>query len=213
MLVIFLRALILYLVVFLVIRLMGKKELSKVQPFELTIIIVIADLASAPMSDRGISTFDGIIPIVALFICYMVFTFILQVSPKVEEIVCGKNIILIKDGRIVEEELRKNQYTVSDIMCQLREKDVFKIQDVKYAIIENNGTLNVIKNRDNVNKMPLNIVEDGVVNDNNKELLEMSDNEVSKLLKDNKVVLENILIGTIDEDGKFIYQEKQEKKL
>ena len=73
MLIVFFRALILYCIVFLVIRLMGKKELSKVQPFELAIIIVISDLASAPMSSRGLSLFDGIIPIITLLLAYMIF--------------------------------------------------------------------------------------------------------------------------------------------
>ena len=76
MFIVLFRALILYAVVFIVIRLMGKKELSKVQPFELAIIVVIADLSSAPMSSRGISIFDGIIPIIALLIMYIIFSLI-----------------------------------------------------------------------------------------------------------------------------------------
>lgn len=208
MLIVFFRALILYAIIFLVIRLMGKKELSKVQPFELAIIILISDLASAPMSSRGISIFDGIVPIVTLLVAYILFTFAIRSSNKVQDIVCGTISIIIQDGKIVEEELTKLQYTVSDIMEQLREKDVFKIQDVKCAIIENNGLLNVIKYSDNMNFVPLNIIEDGKVSDGNIKLLNMNYEDVEKIVKSKNLKVEDILVGTMDENSQFIYQLK-----
>ena len=146
MLIVFFRALILYAIVFLVIRLMGKRELSKVQPFELAIIILIADLASAPMSSRAISIFDGIIPIVTLLIAYIIFTLIIQSSNKAQDVVCGTISPIIKDGKILEDEFKRLQYTIPDLMSQLRENNIFKIQDVKYALVETNGNLSVIKN-------------------------------------------------------------------
>ncbi len=213
MLIVFLRALILYCVVFIVIRLMGKKEMSKVQPFELTIIILIADLASAPMSSRGISIFDGIIPIVTLLVAYSLFTLITQSSNKVQDIMCGTISVIIRDGKLDEKEFSKQNYTLADLMSQLRERDVFKIQDVKYAIIETNGNLNVIKNSDNMNGLPLNVVEDGKISETNLELLNMNDSDLQKLLNDNNLVMENVLVATIDENSNFIYQLKEEVKL
>ena len=129
MLIVFCRALILYAVVFVVIRLMGKKELSKVQPFELAIIILISDLASAPMSSRNVSIFDGIVPIITLLVAYIIFTLLVHSSNKVEDIMCGKIVPIIRDGKIIEENFDKNKYIIEDIMTQLREHDVFKIQD------------------------------------------------------------------------------------
>ncbi|MCX8074591.1 MAG: DUF421 domain-containing protein [Clostridia bacterium] len=211
MLVIFLRALILYVVVFLVIRLMGKRELSKVQPFELAIIILIADLASGPMSSRAITIFDGIIPIVTLLIAYILFTFFIQSSDKAQNLLCGKISILIQDGKINEDEMKKLQYTVADLMEQLREKDVFKIQDVKYAILETNGKLNVIKNSDKVNNIPLNIIENGFIAEVNIKILGMSEEDVEKLIKKHNLKQEDILLGTIDEDKNFLYQLKDIK--
>ena len=210
MLIVFFRALILYAVVFIVIRLMGKKELAKVQPFELAIIILISDLASAPMSSRGISIFDGIVPIVTLLIAYIIFSILIKSSNKVQDVICGTLSIIIKDGKIVEEELSKLQYTVSDIMEQLRQKDVFKIQDVKCAMIETNGTLNVIKFSDNMNFVPLNIIEDGKISENNIKLLNMNNEDVEKLLRKNNQKVENILVGTMDENSNFIFQTKSE---
>lgn len=210
MLIVFCRALILYAVVFVVIRLMGKKELSKVQPFELAIIILISDLASAPMSSRNVSIFDGIVPIITLLVAYIVFTLLVHSSNKVEDIMCGKIVPIIRDGKIIEENFDKNKYTIEDIMTQLREHDVFKIQDVKFAIIENNGNLSVLKNEDGFNSVPLNIIEDGGYASENIKMLKMNESDVDKLLKKEKIKLEDVLIGTIDENSNFIYQLKNE---
>lgn len=212
MLIVFFRALILYAVVFLVIRLMGKRELSKVQPFELAIIILIADLASAPMSSRGLSIFDGIVPIITLLVAYIIFTLLIQSSNKVQDVVCGTISVIIRDGKVIESELSKLQYTMADIMTQLRNKDVFKVQDVKCAIIETNGNLTVIKNSDNMNFIPFNIIEEGKISEVNTKILNMNNSDVEKLLHKNNIKLEDVLVGTMDENSKFIYQLKEEVK-
>ena len=211
MLIVFFRAFILYAVIFIVMRLMGKRELSKVEPFELAIIILIADIASSPMSSRGVTIFDGIVPIIALLVAYILFTIIIQCNSKVQDVVCGTISVVIKDGKIDEKELSKLQYTITELMEQLRQKDVFKIQDVKYAIIETNGDLSVIKYTDNFNSIPLNIIEDGKISEKNIEILNMEEKDVKKLLNKNKLNMEDILVGTMDENSKFVYQIKEVK--
>lgn len=209
MLIVFFRAFILYAIVFLVIRLMGKRELSKVQPFELAIIILIADLASAPMSSRAISIFDGIIPIVTLLIAYIIFTLVIQSSNKAQEVVCGTISPIIKDGKILEDEFKRLQYTIPDLMSQLRECNVFKIQDVKYAIVETNGNLSVITKDEDINQLPLNIIEDGKISDINIKILDIQESEVEKILKKENIKMEDVLVGTLDANSKFIYQLKE----
>lgn len=211
MLIVFFRALILYCVVFLVIRLMGKKELSKVQPFELAIIIVISDLASAPMSSRGLSLLDGVIPIITLLLAYLIFLLLNHSSNKVQDIVCGKPVLIIKDGKIVEKEFNSQKYTVSDLMSQLHEKDVFLISDVKYGILETNGNLSVIKNDPNIETLPVNVIEDGKLSDANMELLGISKGDVERLVKAKKVKIEDILVGQMDSNYKFTYQLKEKE--
>ena len=211
MLIVFFRALILYAVVFLVIRLMGKRELGQLQPFELAIIILIADLASAPMSARGMSIFDGIVPIITLLIMYIVFTLIIKTNTKVQDVVCGSISVIIENGKIVEEEFNKLEYTIPDLMSQLRENNVFKIQDVKYAILETNGNLDVITYNDSIESLPLNVVEDGCMVKNNITILKMKEEDIERLIYKNKLKLEEILVATIDEKGNFIYQLKKSK--
>lgn len=211
MLIVFFRALILYCVVFLVIRLMGKKELSKVQPFELAIIIVISDLASAPMSSRGLSLLDGIVPIITLLLAYLIFLLLNHSSNKVQDIVCGKPILIIKDGKINQKEFDSQKYTVSDLMSQLHEKDVFSISDVKYGIIETNGNLSVITNNQSIESLPVNIIEDGKLSETNMDLIGISKGEVERLLKAKKLKIEDVLFGQMDSDYKFTYQLKEKE--
>ena len=95
-------------------------------------------------------------------------------------------------------------------MEQLREKDVFKIQDVKCAMVETNGTLNVIKYTDNMNFIPLNVIEDGKISDGNIKILNMNENDVENIVKKENLKIEEILVGTLDENNNFLYQLKSE---
>lgn len=212
MLVVFFRALILFAVVFVVIRLMGKRELSKVQPFELAIIVMISDLASAPMQSRDTQIFSGIIPIIVLLIIYGIFTLLIQSSNKVESAICGSPSLVIFKGKIIEEELRKQQLTIEELMAQLRAVNIYKIQDTAYALLETSGTLNAVKISDAVGQMPLNVISDGKYLDNNLKILALTYEDIEKQMKKYKVDIKEILVGTIDEKGKFIFQKKEDKK-
>ena len=97
-----------------------------------------------------------------------------------------KPILIIKDGRIVEKEFNSQKYTVSDLMSQLHEKDVFSISDVKYAIIETNGNLSVITKDQNIESIPVNIIEDGKISESNMELIGLTKGEVERLVKAKK---------------------------
>ena len=212
MLVVFFRALILFAVVFLVIRLMGKRELSKVQPFELAIIVMISDLASAPMQSRDTQIFSGIVPILVLLIVYGIFTLLIKSSNKVEGAICGNPSIVIFKGKILEGELKKQQLTIEEVMSQLRNAGIYKLQDTAYAILETNGTLNAVKISEAVGQMPLNVISDGQYLDNNLKILELTHEDIEKKMRKNNVELKEILIGTIDEMGKFIFQKKEDKQ-
>lgn len=210
MLVVFTRAIILFIVVFLVLRLMGKRELSQIQPFEFVIIVLIADLASGPMSDRNMTTFYGIVPILALLVMYMIFSFLLKTNKKVQNIMSGSPVILIEDGKLNEEEMKKQEYMIEDIMSQIRSRGVFKVQDVAYAVLETNGDLSVIPKSESKGKLPLNVINDGTRLEGNLKMLKMSNEKLDEILEKYNVEEENILIATIDEYDNFIYQLKEE---
>lgn len=143
MLTLFLRGIIIYILVFAVIRLMGKRQVSDLQPFDLVITLLIADVASNPVSDTDIPILYGIIPILTLFLVHWLLSVISLKSAKARAFICGHSIILIQKGVLQEQALRAANYSVSELMEQLRTKDIFELSDVEYAILETNGALSV----------------------------------------------------------------------
>ncbi len=144
MLILFLRAIVLYLLVFVVIRLMGKRQISDLQPFDLVFTLLIADLASDPIANTSIPLVYGIIPILALYLMQQLAAFLSLKSEKARAMLSGKPQIIISKGVLQEEVMRSSSYTLSDLMEQLRRKDVFELGDVGYAIVETDGNLSVM---------------------------------------------------------------------
>lgn len=143
--IIFIRTIILFVISTILLRLMGKRQLGELEPYEVVITIMIAELAMTPMDDPKKSLLFGIIPIVTLYILH---TAISHMSLKLmwfRKIMCGKETIIIDNGFILIDNMRKNDYSMDELMEQLREKDIFNIDEVAYAIIESGGTLSVLK--------------------------------------------------------------------
>ena len=141
MLINFVRAIILYIVVLIVMRLMGKREIGQLQPFELAIAIMIADLASIPMTETGIPISNGIVPIIGLLVMHLIISTINLKSIRAREAICGKPRILIYRGKIDEQALIKERFTLNELQA----KDVINIGDVEYAILETSGQVTVIE--------------------------------------------------------------------
>ena len=144
MLVTFTRSILLYVIVLIVVRLMGKREIGQLQPFELVISIMIADLAAVPMADTGIPIQNGIIPILGLLFMHLIISIINMKSIHARKIICGQPKILIYRGKIKEEALRQERLTISELEEKLRSSNVTNLGDVEYAILETSGQLSVI---------------------------------------------------------------------
>jgi len=144
MLVVFARALILYILVVIVMRIMGKRQIGQLQPFELVIAIMISELAAVPMQNTGIPLVNGIIPILTLLAIQLLISFLSIKSIRFRALICGKPTVLIENGIIRESALRKELYTLHDLLEQLRINNCPNISDVEYAILETNGQLSVI---------------------------------------------------------------------
>ena len=130
MLITLIRSILLYIIVLIVMRIMGKREIGQLQPFELAISIMIADLASIPMSDVGIPISNGIIPILGLLVMHLIISFINIKSMKMRGIMCGKPTILIYRGKIDEKALKKERFTLNELQERLRGNNVFNLGDV-----------------------------------------------------------------------------------
>lgn len=144
MILIFVRTIFLYILVLIVMRFMGKREISQLQPFELVISIMIADLATTPMSETGIPILYGIIPILGLLMMHIIISIINLKSIKIREIICGKPRILMFRGRIDEKAMIKENFTINELQERLRVNGIFNLEDVEYAILETSGQITVI---------------------------------------------------------------------
>lgn len=144
MVLIFVRTIFLYILVLVVMRFMGKREISQLQPFELVISIIIADLSTLPMSDTGVPILYGIIPILGLLMMHIIISVLNMKSIRFREIICGKPRILMFRGKIDEQALIKENITINELQESLREKDIFNLEDVEYAILETSGQVTVI---------------------------------------------------------------------
>lgn len=144
MLLVIIRTLILYIATVLLLRVMGKRQIGQLQPYELVVIIMISELAAIPMQNTGIPLLSGLIPIFILVAAEVSMSYISLKSEKARGTICGKPSIVIENSRIVEEELRRLRYNLNDLLEQLRLKDVPDISDVEYAILETSGQLSII---------------------------------------------------------------------
>jgi len=140
MLVTFTRSILLYIIILIVMRLMGKREIGQLQPFELVIAIMIADLASIPMTDTGIPIQNGIVPILGLLFMHLIISMVNMKSIRIREIICGKPRILIYRGKIKEEALKKERITINELEERLRGANVPSLGDVEYAVLETSRT-------------------------------------------------------------------------
>ncbi len=224
MLITFIRAIFLYIVVLVVMRLMGKREIGQLQPFELAISIMIADLASIPMTETGIPITRGVIPIFGLLIMHLLLSFINLKSVKAREVVCGKPRILIYRGRIDEKALMKERFTINELEERLRGNNVASVGDVEYAILETSGQLTVIQKPnkrttipEDFNIMPeyegipYNLVVDGKIMEKNLQKIGKNYTWLKKQVEKFGMKPEEALLVTLDGKEQIFCQKKGEK--
>ncbi|MBQ2984809.1 MAG: DUF421 domain-containing protein, partial [Clostridia bacterium] len=144
MLILFVRSVLLYILVFLVIRLTGKRQISDLQPFDLITTLLVADLASMPASDIDMPLAYGAVPILTLFVVQQAVTFLSMKWEGFRYVMCGRPLLMIAKGEVQERSLREARYTLNDLMEQLRAAGAFQVADVEYAILETNGDLSVL---------------------------------------------------------------------
>ena len=221
MLITFLRTIFLYIIVLIVMRLMGKREIGQLQPFELAISIMIADLASTPMADPGIPIINGVIPILALLVMHLLISMVNIKRIKARSILCGKPSILIYRGRIDEKMLKKERFTVNELEERLRGNNIVNIGDVEYAILETSGQITVIEKPKKrivtledldidaeYEGIPYDLVVDGKVMYENLKVLNKDYNWLKKQVAKFGIEPEQALIVTIDGKGEIFCQEK-----
>jgi uncharacterized membrane protein YcaP (DUF421 family) len=144
MFIVLIRTVILYLLIVVGIRLLGKRQIGELEPSELVLALIIADLASVPMQDNGIPLLSGIIPIVTLLAVSTILSVLTVKSIKFRALLCGRPSIVVENGVVQERELRKNRFTIDELLEELRGQGYADFQSVKFAVLETNGRLSVL---------------------------------------------------------------------
>lgn len=211
MLTLFLRTIIVYTAVAAVLRLMGKRQISDMQPFDLVATLLIADAASSPLSDASIPLLNGVIPVLALFILHQAASFLSLRSRWIRRLVCGSPVIVISDGMILEEAMKASNLTLCDLTEQLRTKDVFSITEVAYGILETNGSLSVLKKTSGGTPSQL-LVSDGKLEREELENAGIDEASLRNRLKKIGVKPEDCLYASLESDGLLAVQTKQSMK-
>ncbi len=215
---IFLKTIIIYFFLLLAVRLMGKKEIGQMQPVELVAIIIIADVASVPMQNVGTPIIQGIIPIFALLTVELVLSYLNIKFDFFHEIISGKPSILISKGKVIQQNLKKQRYTIDGLIEQIRMSGYPDIRDVDYAILETSGQISVIpKDKDLLNEAPKEyvgypriVVMEAKIYPKNLSALGLNEVWLERRLKEHSLKLKDIFILIVDESGKMFYQKKED---
>ena len=223
MLTIVLRAVIIYLVVLFLYRIMGKRQLGQMQPFELVLTLIIADLAT--MAEVSVPVLHGIVPVFTLVILHFVLTFFSSVSNKFASFLSGKPVIVINPDGIDYKALKNLSISVDDVFEAIRGCGYFSIEQVQYAIMETNGKMSVLPKSEfcpvtvqdmklDVEKsvIPVNIINEGKVIKDNLQIAKIDELKVKEVLsKANIKKAKDVLIMTIDKNGAVYLQEYGQK--
>ena len=144
MLTAFTRTLILYFLIMLGLRLMGKRQIADLEPSELVLTMMISDLATVPMQDFGLPLLSGVLPILTLLALSLLLSQLSLLSLRFRQLTCGTPAVLIRDGELQQDAMRRNRYTLAELLEELRGQGISTVADVKYAILENSGQLSVL---------------------------------------------------------------------
>ena len=218
----YLRAAFLYLVLILSVRMMGKRQIGQMEASEFVVTMLVANLASIPMQDAAIPLYSGLFPILVVLGLELTLSGLILRSVMIRRFFCGKPVILIDNGKILMENLRRTRVTLDELTGHLRQKDVLDIQSVQYAILETDGSLSVfpfpgerpatakeagIKAK--MQYLPITIVEDGFLSEENLQKANKDEDWLADILQNNRASLRDTLLLTVDCHNHVVFLRKE----
>ena len=206
MLVVFIRTIIIYICLLIGIRLMGKRTIGELQPFELVITLAIADLACMPMQDISVPLVYGLVPLFTMFLLHLSFTWLATKSIKFRKALNGKPVIVVTPDGIDSEAMAKLNFTVNDLLESLRSQQFFSIEQIRYAVLETNGNLSVMENENAQSPecIPVTLVIEGKKMQTNYSVAGVDDAFVENILREKNFKTEDVVLFTKAKDRIFI---------
>lgn len=222
----FVRTVIVFLLLILSIRIMGKRQLGELEPLELVVAVLISNLASQPLQDTGTPLLYGIIPVLTLLCCQLLISGVSVKHGRFRRLISGKPSILIDNGKVVQSEMKKCRLSMDELYVELRINGVTDISTVRHAILETDGTLSVLPYAKfapatpeelNINApdngLPVTVISEGKVMSDNLKLLKRDEkwlvNQVKRRGMDS---IREVYIMTVDGAGKIYYAKKEPTK-
>ena len=211
-------------ILILTVRLLGKRQIGEMEPSEFVVTMLLANLATIPMEEPDRPITHGLVPIVLVIAAEMLMAFAMLRSVRLRRLLCGKPVILIENGRIVEENLRRTHVNLDELTMHLREQEIFDLTEVKFAILETNGQLSTLlfaKDRPasardagiraSETELPVTLVSDGNLMRENLAVAKCDEKWVEKELQKRNCSLSQALLLTVDRTGKVYFVKKHGK--
>ena len=218
------RTLFLYLVLIFAVRLMGKRQIGEMEPAEFVVTMLVANLAAIPMQDGAIPLYSGLVPILTVLGMELVLSGLILRSVRLRQLLCGKPVILIDNGKILQENLKSARINLDELTGQLRAKDVLDIRTVQFAILETSGDLSVFpypKEKPASAKdagvqatgqhLPVTVVEDGYLSRENLERAKKDEKWLEKVLSQHNCGIQDTFLLTVDQSGQVVWLGKEIK--
>ena len=213
MLISYLRTIFLYLILIMSVRLMGKRQIGQMEASEFVVTMLVANLASIPMQDPAIPLYTGLIPILTILGAELVLSGLILYSVRLRRFICGKPVILIDNGKILQNNLRRTRVTLDELIGHLREKDVMDIRTVQYAILETDGSLSVFcYPQKGELSLPVTIIEDGFFSRENLKKSGLDEIWLADILQEKDAAIHNTFLLTVDSSGNVIWIRKEYAK-
>ena len=216
------RTLFLYLVLIFAVRLMGKRQIGEMEPAEFVVTMLVANLAAIPMQDGAIPLYSGLVPILTVLGMELVLSGLILRSVRLRQLLCGKPVILIDNGKILQENLKSARINLDELTGQLRAKDVLDIRTVQFAILETSGDLSVFpypKEKPASAKdagihpkpqfLPVTIVEDGFLSRENLGRAGKDEAWLKQVLQEHRAEIADTLLLTVDAGNKVVWLGKE----
>lgn len=224
MLLSYIRTILLYLVLIAVVRLMGKRQVGEMEPAEFVVTMLVANLAAIPMQDGGIPLYSGLVPILTVLGVELILSAACMRWVGFRRLLCGKPVILIENGKIIRENLRRTRITLDELTELLRQKDMLNPENVQFAILETNGSLSVFpypKYKPAAAKevgitpgrqyLPYTIIADGYLYEENLTLSGRDAGWLKRTLAEKRCRQTDVLLMMVDGSGHVIFQRKEER--
>lgn len=214
MLVTFFRTLIIFSVLLVLMRLMGKRQIGEMQPFEFIVTLIIADLACIPITDVSIPLIYGVVAIVCLFILHQLLSILEHCGNTFKKIISGKPSIVINRDGINIHELKKNNLSIDDLIESMRAAGYFTFDDLSYAIYESNGKLSPLENEEkepHPSSIPLLVINDGKIVNENLFRLGKTSSQLNEFLKEQNTETRKVEVMTVDGQGRTYFKNRKQK--